>query len=152
MSAVACSEQGVQCATQPFGMAGMDMLRDWQEIKAPFTGGSMEDANFYAWQPVLFATVHEVSHGTEGLALENGVLREAFELRSVEDAAAAVCREAQAPAHGREMQLAASVPQIIYRLQALLQLRGDRPWSWILLAAHGIKTLMKSPITDTTQM
>jgi hypothetical protein len=75
----------------------------------------MEEARFHTWQHVLCATVHEVRHGTAERALESSICREAFNLRRVENATAAVSCEAQAPAHGRKMQLAASVLQDIWR-------------------------------------
>jgi hypothetical protein len=56
-----------------------------------FTGGSVEEARFHDWQPVRFATVHKVSHGTAEPVLDSSVHREAFKLRSVEDATASVC-------------------------------------------------------------
>jgi hypothetical protein len=74
----------------------------------------MKEAGFHVWQPAMCATIREVCHGTAERVLESFVCRETFEFRHVE--AAAVCREAQAPLHGREMQLAAAVPQGIQRL------------------------------------
>jgi hypothetical protein len=67
---------------------------------------------------VLCATVHEVCLGTAERALESCDRRETFELRRVENATAGVCREAQAPAHGRAR------PQDIQRLSATVE--GDR--------------------------
>jgi hypothetical protein len=73
----------------------------------------MEEERFHAWQPVLCATIHEVSHGAAELVLESSILEYA-----------PLCREAQAPAHGGERQLAASVPQDIQRLKRFSHRRG----------------------------